>query len=152
MARLKKNGYVFSFWLIGDGPDRESLDKLIKGNNLQDFVQLLGPQKNPHKYTVKADLFICSSYSEGYSTVCAEAIILGIPVLTTPVSGAEEIISEANSGVITGMDDMSIYKSLEYILKNRYLINNWKDTIELTKEKFYSKERFKRFLRIIDLR
>lgn len=151
MKKLKNEHYRFSLWIIGDGPEYKSLSNFIINNGMNDCIFLLGSQTNPHKYTAKADVFVCSSYSEGYSTACTEAIILGIPVITTNVSGAEEIISAAQCGIKTELDDESLYIGLKYILDNPLKIIEWKNTIYQTRKEFESKERFKQFLKIVEL-
>lgn len=142
--RLKKNGYQFTVWLIGDGLEHSLLEEAVKKYDLSDTVKLLGSQPNPHQYTVHGDIFVCSSFSEGYSTACVEAILLGVPVISTAVSGAKEIIEDSQAGLVCGLDDESLYQSLKKVLDEPNLINEWKATLDTTKKVFGSAVRGER--------
>ena len=76
IAKLRDEGYKMQLWLIGDGPQHEELVEHCNRLKLNDIVLFTGSTQNPHKYTVKGDVFVCSSYREGYSTACTEAIML----------------------------------------------------------------------------
>jgi len=136
VSRLKKDGYHFTLWLIGDGAEHQQLVDKVSGEKLEDTVKLLGIQSNPHKFTAKADVFICSSFSEGYSTACAESILLGVPVISTAVSGAQEIIDDSQCGMVCQLDDASLYDALKHVLDNPEVISTWKKSLETTKLKF----------------
>lgn len=140
--RLKEDGYTFNLWLIGDGPQREELELKAKELDVTDVAIFLGQQSNPHAYTSKADVFICSSYDEGYSTACTEAIMLGVPVITTDVSGGQEIIDEAESGLIVPKkDDDALYQAMKSVIEDKTIIESWKKTLAATKERFSYKNR-----------
>ena len=151
IGRLKNEGYKVNLWLIGDGQQRKELEKRIKELKLQEEVILLGEQKNPHAYTSKADLLVCSSYSEGYSTVCTEAVMLGIPVLTTCVSGGQEIIDDAKAGLLVGMDDEDLYDGMKKILDHPEYIEEWKKTLLITRECFSYKKRAEKMMKTLDV-
>lgn len=148
-SKLRNEGYSFHLSLIGSGPSHESLMQKSKDLGLTSFVSFLGAQDNPHKYTSKSDLFICSSFSEGYSTACTEAIMLGVPVLSTSVSGAEEIIFDSEAGAVVGMDDMSLYNGIKMVLDNPYLINEWKMSVNENKYKFSQEYRVQQLYKIL---
>lgn len=133
---LRNEGYCFSLVLVGDGPQHSEIKEMVKKLNMEDVVYLVGADPNSHKYTVKSDVFICSSYSEGYSTACTEAAILGIPIITTAVSGGEEIINECECGVVTGIDDDSLKNAIRKVLQKPELIDEWKEIMNQTSQRF----------------
>ena len=149
--RLKDEDHKFVLWLVGDGPDFTKLQQQMKTLGLEDYVKFFGRQSNPHKYTSKADAFVCSSFSEGYSTACTEAIMLGVPVITTDVSGAEEIIRDAECGIKVDNDDESIYRGLKEILCQPQMIEEWKAKLQTTRERFYAETRIQRLVNILKL-
>lgn len=149
--RLKADGYALTLWLIGNGPENDNLRKQADRLALNDTVCFLGEQKNPHMYTEKADMFVCSSYSEGYSTACAEAVILGVPVLTTSVSGGEEIIEASEAGMLVGMEDEDLYQGMKTILDHPELVKTWKQTLQRTRERFYQSARAEKLIEILEL-
>lgn len=151
LSRLKNEGYDFSLVVIGNGPEREKLIKHTNELNMTDRITFLFEQKNPFKYVVKSDAFICSSYEEGYSTACTEACILNVPVITTSVGGASEIIEDAECGELCDLSDESLYKSLKNTLDNPQLIDEWKNKLKDTKKRFYASERINRLYSILDL-
>lgn len=151
LGKLKQQGYKFRLWLIGDGEQRANLESLTKKLDLEQEVLFLGSQRNPYAYISKSDVLVCASYSEGYSTVCAEAIILNVPVLTTSVGGAQEIIEDAEAGMMVGMEDSDVYEGLKHILDNPEMIGQWKDTLQTTKSVFSYKNRTKEFTSALDL-
>ena len=148
LARLKKEGYDFSLVIIGDGPEREKLLKHCDELNMNDRVVFLLEQKNPFKYVSKSDAFICSSFEEGYSTACTESCILNIPVVTTSVGGAEEIINDAECGLLCDLSDEGLYGALKNVLDNPQMIDEWKETLKDTKKNFFASERVKRLYNI----
>lgn len=148
-ARLKKEGYLFNVWLIGDGDQRQLLEKRTHELELCECVKFLGAQENPHAYTSKADVLVCASYSEGYSTACVEAIMLGVPILTTNVSGAQEIIDEAEAGILVGMEDNDLYEGMKKILEYPELIEQWKSVLKETQKRFSYRDRAKKMLDIL---
>ena len=137
--------------VIGNGPEREKLIKHTNELNMTDRITFLFEQKNPFKYVVKSDAFICSSYEEGYSTACTEACILNVPVITTSVGGASEIIEDAECGELCDLSDESLYKALKNALDNPQLIDEWKNKLKETKKRFYASERINRLYGILDL-
>ena len=149
VSRLKNEGYLFSLWLVGSGPLLNELMSDAKEMNISDCVSFLGHQSNPHAYVSKADVYVCSSLTEGYSTTCTEAIMLGIPVLTTNCSGGQEIITDAGCGLIFEKDEDSIYNAMKMVLEKQQLINEWKEILKDTRENFSPTIRIKRFLKII---
>lgn len=151
LARLRDEGYHFHLWLIGDGLEKERLSNQIMKLSLNHCISLLGLQINPHKYTSHADAYICSSYSEGYSTACTEACMLGVPVITTPVGGAHEIVSDAQSGlVVKGLDDLSLYEGIKLVLDNPILLEEWKKKLSTSKEQFSISKRILKLFKILE--
>ncbi len=92
--------------ILGEGPMRGELEKLIKEQNLESRVKLFGYRENPLKYFKKADVFVLSSYSEGFGNVLVEAMMCGCtPVSANCPTGPKDILQEGKYGYLVPMHD-----------------------------------------------
>lgn len=123
-------------WIIGNGPEEEKLKSLVKETGTDGRVKLFGRQTNPYNFMKQFDVFVCSSYSEGMSTVCTEALMLGVPCVSTLVGGSEELIEKYGCGVVARSDE-EFEKSLLNVYENRDLLENYKSHIGDNDELLY---------------
>lgn len=114
--RLKKDGCSFELLILGEGTERGKLEKMISDSTLENDVVLLGFQNNPYCYMKESDLFVCSSRTEGFSTVVSEAIVLGLPIVSTDCAGVRELFGEYDCGLITENNEEALYNALFEIL------------------------------------
>lgn len=119
VKRLRNEGFKFQLSILGDGEKKNELEEYIKSNNLKDTVKLLGFKNNPYPYMKKSDLLICSSRSEGFSTVIAEGLILGLPILSTCCAGIYELFGDRKCGIITKNNEDSLYEGLKKIVQDK---------------------------------
>ena len=101
-----------SVLILGEGPLEGDLKSLSKELGVDDIVHFLGYRKNPYPFMVNSNAFICVSRAEGMSTTVSEALILGVPVLSTPCSGVAELFS-VGGGTIVGESDAEIAEALK---------------------------------------
>ena len=120
--RLKNEGFDFELWILGEGEDRVLLEGIIREKDLGSCVTLYGFQRNPYKFMRSADLFVCSSIAEGFSTVVTEATILGLPTVTTDCSGMVEIFGDQEYGMIVNNSVEGLYGGLKKMLTDKKLI------------------------------
>lgn len=118
LARLRDDGFSFSWHVLGDGVQREAIEHNIQKLNLQDRVFLHGLTDNPYKYMKNCDLFVLPSGWEGFPTVTVEAKILGRPVFATDVAGIREQLRHGETGWIVENNEEAIYEGLKYLLQN----------------------------------
>lgn len=132
LARLKEEGLTsrLGVYILGMGEEYDSLLQSIASYGLSDTIHLLGFDPNPYRYLAKMDLFVCTSYREGYSTATTEAIALGIPVFTTDCSGMDEILDNGKYGMIVPNDDEAIYEGLKELLTHREKIDQYAAAIK----------------------
>lgn len=142
-SRLRDENFDFSLYISGSGEEEQNIKNLIEKNKLSDRIFLLGFQNNPYKYFSKADIFICSSYAEGYSSAVAEAIFLGVPVITTDCSGMKELFGDKNCGIICDNNDEDLYLSIKKVLLNPKILNEFSNEEKLRAKEFDSKKRMK---------
>lgn len=135
VKRLIDEGYKFVLWILGIGSQKEMLQEYIRENHIEDSVKLLGFHSNPYKYLAKGDLFVCSSLAEGYSTAVTEALILGIPVITTDCSGMKELLKDGECGLITDNNEDALYEGLKELLSRPEKLSYYKEkAIERAKD------------------
>lgn len=115
--KLNKDNIKYELWILGEGWDRPKLEELINKYNLSN-VKLLGFKENPYKYIKQGDLFVCSSKNEGFSLVIAEAMILGLPVISTNCSGPNELLNFGQYGYMVENNDEALYEGLKEIINN----------------------------------
>ena len=140
-ARLRREGYPVHTYLLGEGALEAELKKLALEEGAADSVTFLGYQTNPYKYVSKCDLFICSSHSEGFSTAATEALIVGTPVVTTRVSGMEEMLGGHNEwGIVTENDEDALYEGIKRLLDNPQLLSHYKKQAALRGRDFSTEE------------
>ncbi|MBL0210403.1 MAG: glycosyltransferase [Holophagaceae bacterium] len=127
--RLLADGLAHELWILGEGPQRLVLEAYIREHHLEESVCLLGFQANPYAFINQCDLFVCSSRAEGFSTVATEAVILGLPVVTTDCAGMRELLltGEDSCGLITGNDNENLYIGLKDILQDMTLLERLKE-------------------------
>lgn len=116
---LAQEGFSFHLWILGEGPERKTLERMIAEGNLQGRISLLGQLENPYPYVKAADWLVCSSRSEGYSTVISESLILGTPVAATLCSGVREQLGDGEFGLIAENHLLGLYRALEDILTGK---------------------------------
>ena len=136
LARLRDDNFDFNLKILGEGTKRKELEDLIETFNLKDKVTLLGFQSNPYKFIKSADLFVCSSRSEGFSTVVTEALILGKPVVATDCSGMTELLGDSEYGLITKNNEESLYLGMKKILSDAKLMNHYQQKSEERSQDF----------------
>ena len=127
VLRLKLEGFRFHLYLLGDGGLRSDYEAFIKTNQLSSFVTLLGFHENPYSFVRAADLFVCSSYTEGFSTAVTEAILLEVPVITTDCSGMDEILSNGEFGLIVENNEEALFSGLRSLLSDAQLLKSYKE-------------------------
>lgn len=126
--KLLNEGFTYSLYILGEGKQKAKLEQYIKDNNIQGNTYLLGYDENPYKYVKNSDLFICSSYKEGYSTAVTESIIAGTPVLTTLCSGMNEILDGGKYGMIVENKEQSLYDGIKKLLQDKELLKKYKNS------------------------
>lgn len=88
------------FVLIGIGPDKSRLEKLVSELGINDSVVFLGFRKDMHEIYNSIDLVVQSSYTEGMPNVVLESLLMKVPVVATAVGGTSEIIKAGATGVL----------------------------------------------------
>ena len=107
--------------ILGDGEQREMLDKKIKELNLKKMVKLMGYIKNPYPYMREADVFCLTSLAEGFPTVIAESLALDCPFVSTRVAGVDELSGYGKCGIVVENKKESIANALINIIENEEL-------------------------------
>jgi glycosyltransferase involved in cell wall biosynthesis len=86
----------FCVLIIGDGPERGNLQKLVEKLDLQNFIHFTGLVRNVEDYVWNLDAGVLCSDREGLSNAILEYMACGLPVVATSVGGNVELVNEAN--------------------------------------------------------
>lgn len=141
--RLKDDGELFSALIMGDGEEKENIKEIIAETNLGDTVKILDFQTNPYKYIAHSDVYVCSSYAEGYSTAVSEAVALSVPVITTECSGMREIFGENECGIICENSEDGLYNAMKKVLNDPSLLKKFSAEEKKRANDFSLKKRMK---------
>jgi glycosyltransferase involved in cell wall biosynthesis len=92
--------------VLGEGEDREDLERLVAELGLTGDVAMPGFVTDPYPYFARADLFVLSSRWEGLPTVLLEAMVFGLPIVSTDChSGPREILEDGRLGALVPIED-----------------------------------------------
>ncbi len=118
VQRLIEDGSKVELWILGDGEQRSMLEAFVAEHGLSESVRFWGFQKNPYPFFRLADLLVCSSNYEGFSTVISEGLILGKPIVTTECSGMRELLGDSEYGLITDNSDEAFTHGLKRMIED----------------------------------
>jgi len=145
VEKLKTKNYKVKLYVIGDGPERESLEYYVKQNKLDKEVIFTGLQENPYSILKQANLFISLSKHESLGLVLLEALILNVPVISLNNSGALDVcenIAPKDKIILVKNDNETI---LENILNNqikfskrKFNINEYNKNVKKDLKKYLS--------------
>lgn len=98
--------------IIGDGDDRERLERIAKDLNIKDRVIFRGfiSPKRLNFYYKNCDLFILPSKGEGFGIVFLEALYFGKPVIAGNKDGSKEALLNGEIGILIDPDDLEDIK------------------------------------------
>ena len=139
----KKNGYDGKLYIIGDGPDKDKVEKLKEANLYKEDILLLGRKENPYNWLKKADKLILSSRYEGFAIVLLEGLCLGKNVIASDCkTGPNEILAN-NRGLLFKVGDYSTLA--KYIISEKN-----KEELEFSLKEFERNRIFEKFLEILE--
>lgn len=97
VARLRDE--IESYTIIGEGPERAGLEKIIQSEQLENKVHLLGWSDAIETQLHAADIQLIPSLWEGFGLVAVEGMSTGLPVVASNVDGLREVLGESNPSV-----------------------------------------------------
>lgn len=114
-----------SLTLIGDGPERESLEKLVDQLKISKNVNFLGFRNDASQLLLDYDVFLLSSDYEGISIALLEAMSCGMPAISTDVGGISETIIDFKTGLLVPQGALPDYSSaMTKLINERGLIDS----------------------------
>lgn len=111
------------YYIIGDGPQKEEIVRLIGEYQLDGRVMMLGEQSDPYRYLIQADWLLVSSFHEAAPMVFDEATLMGIKVITTNTTSAEEMIG-CEHGIVCENSTDGLVRALTTIGKSKRSLNS----------------------------
>lgn len=114
-AKVHEKHPDYTLDIYGEGHLRDSLQQLISELKLDDIVTLKGVASDIHEQIADAKLFVLSSDYEGLSNALLEAMMMGLPCISTSCAGSDEYIRHGESGILvevgnsSAMSDAMVY-------------------------------------------
>lgn len=121
--------------ICGEGSERENLEKIIRENNLEDKVKLLGHTNDIDKFLGEIDLYIQPSRSEGFGFSVVEAMAKGVPVIVSGRGALEEVVGEKGT-ILNKINPAKLAKAISEA-KDNY--NGLKEKAEKNREDIVKK-------------
>lgn len=107
LKELPKN-ISWTYTIVGEGPERKVLQRIIKENGLGGKVNLVGWSDNVEEYLTDADIQLIPSSWEGFGLVAVEGMSTGLPVVASKVEGLKEVLGEATKSVFLVSEHSSV--------------------------------------------
>ena len=122
--KLIDNNFMHEFYVIGDGPEREKLEKLIQELNVQNTFHLLGKKENPYPYMKQAQFFCLLSEFEGYGMVIEEGFLTRLGkgvgnVVSIFYQAAREAVQNYENSIIVNNNEDAIYAEIKEVLQKK---------------------------------
>lgn len=113
-------------YIIGDGPEKERLQEIIRNNQLQNRVFLLGAVSERDKWQqlLNSDIYVLSSLHEGFGIVLQEAMYAGLPIISTDNGGQMDLITKKNAVLIKPKSSKEIKKAIKFLIANPKIRSN----------------------------
>jgi len=92
--------------LVGTGPDRPAIERLVIELGLSDHVNFLGAMNDVSGVLAIADLFLMASEQESFGLAALEAMSCGTPVIVPRVGGLPELVEEGQTGFLFPLGDV----------------------------------------------
>ena len=105
---LHARGVPLELRVAGGGVLADELERTVRASPAADVIDLLGPvgQDDIGACYAWADVFCLPSFAEGVPVVLMEAMSTGLPVVSTPIAGIPELITDGESGILVGPGDV----------------------------------------------
>jgi glycosyltransferase involved in cell wall biosynthesis len=97
LARIESR---LELWLVGDGPERATLEARARALGIADRVRFVGQVADPSPYYARARLFVLPSWGEGLSNALLEAMAFGLPVVVTRIGGNVDLVEDGVNGLL----------------------------------------------------
>jgi glycosyltransferase involved in cell wall biosynthesis len=94
-----------SLLLVGDGPERPRLERLVDELELRDRVELTGWRPDAARLLAAVDAVVVPSRAEPFGLVALEALSAGVPVVASDVDGLAEVVTDGETGLLVPPDD-----------------------------------------------
>ncbi len=105
--------------LVGDGPEQQSLESLVRDRGLTDRIQFVGHLDEAWRAFGAADLAMLPSLHEGFPNAVVEAMAVGIPVLASDVGGIPDAVVDKDTGLLVPPLDVNAWvRALEFASAN----------------------------------
>ena len=121
MARLRQKGLPVKLLLLGEGSEREALEKQIAESGLSDRVFLVGNREPVAPYLAAADLYVSASLSEGLPFNVMEAMDAGLPILASNTKGQSDLLSSYEGCLYPVFDETVFCDALMPLIESRSL-------------------------------
>tara|TARA_B100002019_G_scaffold287608_1_gene299853 strand:- start:111 stop:1271 length:1161 start_codon:yes stop_codon:yes gene_type:complete len=153
------NSNIYKLIIVGDGPQRKNLEKLVSENKLKELVTFTGQLKKNelNKYYLKSDIYIQASGYEGLPHTLLEAISHNLSIVSTPIGGTNEILENNTNGwtidLVNGNypDEKDIARKISYLQENQEEDKNKKYKASLLLKKQFNKEiNFQEYIKTIE--
>jgi len=118
-------------YLVGHGPLHHKLNTLISKYGLRDKVTVTGNLENPFPLLKKCDCFVLSSHYEGQGLVLLEALILGVPCVSTDIDGPRSILCD-NQGLLVEDSVEGLAFGMQEFMQNRVPFKAFNDEVYTT--------------------
>ena len=143
---LKEKNVKFKWYVVGDGNLFDNIKSKIEKYGLEDSVILTGNQENPYPYMKLCDLYVQTSWQEGFPMVIGEVLTFGKVCVVTNVGGTMEYFKNKDSVEVAEMNDnQSIASCVEKLICNKDYYNLIKSNIS----KLGSRDSTKDFIDLI---
>ncbi|MGB5531012.1 MAG: glycosyltransferase family 4 protein, partial [Ignavibacteriaceae bacterium] len=119
---LCKSGIDSELWLVGDGPTKPGMEKLVKDLGIESKVRFWGTISHPAEMYHQFSIFALSTHYEGHPLVILEAMSYGLPIVATRISSIPETIAhEVNGLLVNPNDPQDLAQALQNLIENNAL-------------------------------
>ena len=120
-AELIRRGEDVQLWVAGNGPLRDSLEKLVERLGVTAQVRWLGYQPDLQRWLAASDLFLHTALGEAFGNVLMEAMACGLPVVASKSGATPELVREGETGflVSNGATEVEEFtRAVQQLIKN----------------------------------
>ena len=124
---LIKSGIDFKWYILGDGPERQTIEREINKRKLNNSMILLGFYFNTFEFLERCDILVHASRAEGKSNVIDEAKFLGKPIVVTNYPTVSEQVENNRNGLISEFSGKSIFGNILTLVNDKSLFQKISD-------------------------